>query len=133
MAHQNPITYIYIYNIIYNPKTERRHTLRIKKKDLNKKSPHNIKLKWTLYISSFSNSIHPWTLKLPHKALTVFVHSHGEAFLQPTRLALVPMSLVDHAPSGTSLTSVNNNSLSELETGEKIIVKWENEIKEDSK
>ena len=36
--------------------------------------------------------------------LTVFVHSHGETFFEPASLALIPVSLVDDATSGSGLT-----------------------------
>lgn len=42
--------------------------------------------------------------------LTVLVHSHRHALLQPTSLALVPMSFVDYTATCSRLTSGNNET-----------------------
>jgi hypothetical protein len=41
-------------------------------------------------------------------SLTVFVHTHLQTLLEPARLALVPVSLVDDAPTGTGLAPAHN-------------------------
>jgi hypothetical protein len=40
------------------------------------------------------------------KLLTVLVHAHCHALLQAARLALIAMSLVDHAATRSGLTSL---------------------------
>ena len=50
------------------------------------------------YSINSTNSTHP-------RLLTILVHSHLETLLEPARLALVPVRLVDHARAIPGLTS----------------------------